>query len=381
MDSSQTERVTRPYTFDRVVRLIIALAITAGAIWLINDLKNVLLPFVVACLISYLLEPVLQFQRRLLHLKGRVIATFVTLFEVLFIVGLLCYFCIPSIIEEMNQMVDLVKKYYDSDVKLPYIPAEVHDYIRRFINPADIEKYLDVSHIGPILEKGTNIISMSIDFVVHTVEWLLMFIYVIFIMIDYPYLVTGFRMMVPPKSRPVVYRLFHDIKMSMDHYFRGQSLLALCAAVFYSIGFSIVGIPLAIILGVCVGILYLIPYFQYITLIPVTLVCIIYSMGGEADFWTLEGECLLVYVVSQCTCDYVLTPKIMGKVMGLNPALILLSLSIWGSLMGILGMLIALPVTTLIISYYERYIILRRPLPTELPDGVTPPPEPKPHEF
>ena len=67
--------------------------------------------------------------------------------------------------------------------------------------------------------------------------------------------------------------------------------------------------------------------------------------------------------------------------MGLNPALILLSLSIWGSLMGILGMLIALPVTTLLISYYEQYVILRRPLPTELPAGVTPPPEPSPRDF
>lgn len=381
MDSSPTGRVSRPFTFDRFVRLLIALAIAAGAVWLINDLKNVLLPFVVACLISYLLEPVLQFQRRLLHLKGRVIATFVTLFEVMFLLGLLGYFCIPSIINELNQMVDLVKKYYESDVKLPYIPAEVHDYLRRFINPTEIEKYLDVTHIGSILEKGTNIISTSIDFLIHTVEWLLMFIYVIFIMIDYPYLVTGFRMMVPPKSRPVVYRLFRDIKLSMDHYFRGQSFLALCAAVFYSIGFSIVGIPLAIVLGVSVGILYLIPYFQYVTLIPVTIVCIIYSMGGQADFWTLEGECILVYVVSQSTCDYVLTPKIMGKVMGLNPALILLSLSIWGSLLGILGMLIALPVTTLIISYYEQYVILRRPLPTELPEGVAPPPEPSPRNF
>ena len=113
MDSSPTGRVSRPFTFDRFVRLLIALAITAGAVWLINDLKNVLLPFVVACLIAYLLEPVLQFQRRLLHLRGRVIATFVTLFEVMFLLGLLGYFCIPSIISELNQMVDLVKKYYE----------------------------------------------------------------------------------------------------------------------------------------------------------------------------------------------------------------------------------------------------------------------------
>lgn len=70
----------------------------------------------------------------------------------------------------------------------------------------------------------------------------------------------------------------------------------------------------------------------------------------------LFGKSLLVYVISQSICDYILTPHIMGKEMGLNPAVILLSLSVWGSLLGIIGMIIALPVTSLIMTYYEQYI-------------------------
>lgn len=375
------DQTRKPFTLDRIVRWIIAIALTFGAIWLINDLRNVLLPFVVACLIAYLLEPALEFNQKLLHLKGRVIATFVTLFEVAFFLGVIGYFCIPSVIDELGQMADLVKRYYSSDVELPLIPEEVHSFLRRFLNPQKLESYFDVTHVEALLDKGTSFLGESVAFLIHCVEWLLTFIYVIFIMIDYHYLFTGFRMMVPPKQRPIIYRIFHDMKMSMDHYFRGQAFLALCAAILYCIGFSIVGIPLSIILGITVGVLYLIPYFQYVTLIPVTIVCIIYSMGGEADFWTVWSECLLVYVVSQCTCDYILTPKIMGKVMGLNPALILLSLSVWGSLLGLIGMLVALPLTTLIISYYEQYVILRKPLPTELPPGVTPPPDPTPRNI
>lgn len=371
----------RPFTFDRFVRVLFTLAVTAAGIWLINDLRNVLLPFLVACLIAYLLEPALEFNQRLLHLKGRVIVTFVTLFEVTFFMAVIAYFCIPSVISEIEQMGKLMKNYYSSDIELPLIPIEVHNFLRRFLNPERIEQIFDVDHLEVILDRGTSLLSGSVEFLLHCVEWLLTFIYVIFIMIDYHHIASGCRMMVPPKARPIVYRLFHDMKAAMDHYFRGQSVLALCAAVFYSIGFSIVGIPLAIVLGVIVGILYLIPYFQYVTLIPVTIVCIIYSMGGEVDFWTVWGECLLVYVISQSTCDYVLTPKIMGKVMGLNPALILLSLSIWGSLLGLAGMLIALPITTLIISYYEQYVILRQPLPTTLPPDITPPPEPKPRRL
>lgn len=68
------------------------------------------------------------------------------------------------------------------------------------------------------------------------------------------------------------------------------------------------------------------------------------------------GKCGLVYLISQCICDYVITPHIMRKEMGLNPAIILLALSVWGSLLGIIGMIIALPITSLIMNYYSRYI-------------------------
>ncbi|MDE6526123.1 MAG: AI-2E family transporter, partial [Muribaculaceae bacterium] len=121
-------------------------------------------------------------------------------------------------------------------------------------------------------------------------------------------------------------------------------------------GFSLVGLPLAIPMGLLVGLLYMIPYFQYITLVPVAMICFIYSLGGDVEFVTLMGKSILVYVVSQCICDYVITPHVMGREMGLNPAVILLSLSVWGSLLGIIGMIIALPATALIIAYYQKYI-------------------------
>lgn len=191
------------------------------------------------------------------------------------------------------------------------------------------------------------------------------------------------RRMVPMKYRPTVYRIEDDLKDNMNRYFRGQILIAGCAAVFYCIGFSIVGIPLAIVLGITVGILYIIPYFQYVTLIPVTLVCLIDSMSGNVRFWPELGQCLIVYAVSQCICDYILTPKIMGKTMGLNPAIILLALSVWGSLLGLIGMIIALPMTTLLLAYYKEYVIGVRTAsagqqqPPHNPDGVSRQPEGK----
>ncbi|MDE6298729.1 MAG: AI-2E family transporter [Muribaculaceae bacterium] len=219
-----------------------------------------------------------------------------------------------------------------------------------------------------LLDRGESLITNTVDFLMHSLEWLLTFIYIIFILIDYEKLGEGFKLLVPEKYKGAVFQITDDVKDSMNKYFRSQMVIASCAAVFYCIGFSIVGLPMAIVMGILVGLLYMIPYFQYVTLIPVVIICFIYSLDGTVQFWPLLGQCLLVYVVSQCICDYILTPKIMGKSMGLNPAIILLSLSIWGTLLGIIGMIIALPMTTLLTAYYKKVVIDHKPLsaPTEL---------------
>ena len=90
-----TER--KEFTFDRVVRLVIGVVVVLALLFLIHLLKNVLLPFLVACLIAYMFEPFVQYNRRLLHLRGRVIAVFVTLFESLFLLGISFYFIGPMV--------------------------------------------------------------------------------------------------------------------------------------------------------------------------------------------------------------------------------------------------------------------------------------------
>ena len=86
------------------------------------------------------------------------------------------------------------------------------------------------------------------------------------------------------------------------------------------------------------------------------------------DTWLLLLYCFVVFLVVQGIQDIVLTPRIMGKVMGLRPAVILLSLSVWGSLLGFIGLIIALPLTTLLSSYYRRYV-LKDPVVSAVPDA------------
>lgn len=357
--------MSRPFTFDREVRMIIALFITVLVIWLTGMLYNVLLPFALACLLSYIMEPFVEFNQRLFRLKKRGAAVFLTIFDCTIVIGALVYFIIPPILDEIHGMEKMIDRISMEDVKIPFVPDDIMLYLKNKFDFSTLMKQLTDS--GKLLDKGETIISVSVEFLIHSIEWLLTFIYIIFILLDYDKLGEGFRLMVPAKYKAPVFQISHDIKDSMNRYFRSQLLIAACAAVFYCIGFSIVGIPMAIVMGILVGILYMIPYFQYVTLIPIIAICFIDSMDGHVEFWSQLGECGLVYVVSQCICDYILTPKIMGKSLGLNPAIILLSLSIWGTLLGIIGMIIALPLTTLCLAYYKKVIIEHRPISDPTP--------------
>lgn len=342
-------------TFDQVIRAIVAIIVIAVIVWLINYLKNVLLPFCVACLIAYVLEPVVEYQQKRLHFKSRVIPVFLTLLEtIIVVVGIACI-VVPLSIKEIDQLENLIKA--SSGHSTPFLPSDIQEYLRKYVNLENIKQYFDPKQLVDAFSKGTSVLTSTIGVVMHAIEWLLTIIYVIFIMLDYRQLMTGFRKIIPPKYRSRVYPIFDDIKDNMSTYFRSQAVIAGCAAVFYCIGFSIAGLPLAIVMGLVVGVLYMIPYVQYVTLIPVVILCYLDSLTGTCSFWSELGKCIAVYVVSQSICDYLLTPKIMGKSLGLNPAIILLSLSVWGTLLGIIGMIIALPVTALLIAYYKQYIL------------------------
>ena len=143
----------------------------------------------------------------------------------------------------------------------------------------------------------------------------------------------------------------------MNRYFRGQALIALCVGVLLAVGFKIIDFPLAVTLGLFIGVLNLIPYMQTIGIIPMLILALLRSAETGENFWIIFGLALLVLGIVQMIQDLFLTPRIMGKAMGLNPAIILLALSIWGTLLGFIGLIIALPLTTLCLSYYKRFIL------------------------
>lgn len=358
------------WTTDRIMRLILGVvgAVLVGL--LINYLSDVLVPFFVACALAYFIEPLVVMNMNWTHTKSRVPGTILALLEVGLVLGGVCYLFLPAVIKEVELLSEIIHKVSTGETPLAPEYRGVFDFIDRIFDGENLKAFLSGEHFQTILLQGSSLLEESMEVILKALSWLLTVIYVLFILIDYPQITNGFKLMFPHKIRARGVELVREVQTSMNHYFRGQGLVALCAVVLYSIGFSIVKLPLAIPMGVLVGILYMIPYFQYVTLIPVAAICFIYSLGGQAAFLPEMGKCLLVYVVAQSICDYILTPHIMGKEMGLNPAVILLSLSVWGSLLGIIGMIIALPMTALIMTYYERYISNPRPSKIKSPDNA-----------
>lgn len=353
----------KPYTLDRTVRLFLNIATLVIVVLLVRYLKDVLLPFFVAALIAYIFEPFVQFNRRLLHLKGRIVAIFVTLFEMITFVAIACYFVVPMIVSEVNSMGKMLSAYASSELNLPYLPAQIHDFVVRNVNLRQISHMLSTfdwtETIKQTLSTVWDVLAGSVTFLISAASWCIVLLYVIFIMVDYERLGRLWRNLVPPRYRKNVFKVLNDIKTSMNLYFRGQALIAFLVGVLFAIGFSIIEMPMAIIFGLFIGVLNMVPYLQLISLVPAVVLCFVASVSGGVAFWPMMGKCIAVYCIVQAIQDLVLTPKIMGKTMGLNPALILLSLSVWGSLLGLLGLIIALPLTTLFLAYYNEYVIDR----------------------
>ena len=124
--------------------------------------------------------------------------------------------------------------------------------------------------------------------------------------------------------------------------------IALIVGVLLAIGFKIIGLPMGIMMGLFIGALNISPYLQILGIIPAMLLALLKAMETNQSFWHVMMLVLIVMAVVQVIQETILTPRILGKAYGMNPAVVLLTLSVWGSVMGLLGMLLALPLTTLI---------------------------------
>ena len=348
-------------TFDSFIRAVILGAIIIGVLMLLKRLSGVLLPFFLAWLIAYLIYPLVSFFQHKLRLKNRIISIFCALFTLSVIGSVAFYLLVPPMIQEFLRVKDLLIEYFSTTHTASNVPTTLSEFIRQNIDLHILEQMFSQENILDALKVTVpqfwSLISESINLLFGFFTVFLILLYIVFILLDYESISEGWAHLMPKKYRKTVTGILNDVKDGMNRYFRGQALVALCVGILFSIGFLIIDFPLAIGLGLFIGALNMVPYLQIIGFVPTIMLAILKAADTGDNFWIIIASAAAVFIVVQIIQDGYLVPRIMGKITGLNPAIILLSLSIWGSLMGMLGMIIALPLTTLMLSYYQRYII------------------------
>lgn len=356
-------------TFDSFIRGVIGVLILVGIVMLLNRLSNVLVPFFLAWLIAYILFPLVKFFQYRCRMKYRVLgilSAFIVTGLVLTIVFMLM---IPPMVEESLRVKDLLIAYVTNNETVGNIPKMIQEYVRDHLSAEQIQAIVTqngfLDGIKATLPKLWDIITQSINIVSSVFTLTMVALYTLLILLDYEDINKGWPNLFPERYRGFAIQLVADVEESMNKYFRGQALVALCVGILFSIGFLIIDFPIAVGLGMFIGLLNMVPYLQLIGFVPAILLAIVKAADTGQNFWVIMLMVLIVFAVVQIIQDTFLTPKIMGHVTGLHSAIILLSLSIWGSLMGILGMIIALPLTTLSIDYYQKFIIRRESITGE----------------
>ena len=352
---------TKKYTFDNVVRGLLAAAIVVGVVMLLNRLSSVLLPFFVAWLLAYLLFPLVRFFQYKCRLRFRIVGVLCALLVVALVMTGFFLLVIPPMIDEGVLLKDSLIAYVEGSSKLSSVPGQVQAWIREHTDVAQLKELVTeegfINGVKEAMPKVWAVVSQSVSVLGSLLSLTMILLYTVFILLDYEDITQGWPNLLPARYRPFAQQLAADVEDSMNRYFRGQGLIAFIVGVLFSIGFLIIDFPMAVGLGMFIRLLNMVPYLQTLGLIPCVILALVKTVETGQNFWVIMLMVLAVFAVVQSIQDGFLTPKIMGKVTGLNAAIILLSLSIWGSLLGMLGMIIALPLTTLLLSYYQRYLV------------------------
>ena len=356
----------RSFTFDRVVQLALFAGLAWGLVLLLDYLSDVLLPFVTGLVVAYFLDPVTN---RVQHvIKQRVLAALFTLVSITLAVSLVVWFMVPMVGNELAEMGRTVSKMAANtelaQAAKEHLPENVWEEVNEILKRDDVKRYL-TSDGAVQMAKDTakkllpgvwGVLSGAANVLTFITGLLVIMLYVVFLLIDYHNMAARWRDYLPPSMRDDVSGFVEEFIQATNRYFRSQALVACCVAVLFAIGFSIIGLPLAILMGIFIGLLNMVPYLQIVGTIPCLLLAGLKALEQGDNFLGALGLVLLVFGVVQLIQETVLVSRFQGEAMGLSPAIILLSISVWGKLLGFLGLILALPLTCLGLTYYRRYL-------------------------
>ncbi len=309
-------------------------------LWL---LAPVLSPFVAAAVLAYALAPMVE---RLSHRMPRVLAVVLVEVGVIALVLLLLLMVVPILAKELPLLRE----------QIPVMAAKLNDSLAPKLAQLGIELKLDVSSIKEFLVKhaGANSedvmaavlgsVKLGGSVVLALVGNMVLIPVVLFyLLMDWPRLLARIWTLVPPKFRETAASFLGEADNMLGHYLRGQGLVMLALAIFYSVALAIAGFELAVPLGVFTGAAVFIPYVGF------GLGLLLSLTAGILQFASMYGVLAVVVIfgIGQLLESFVLTPRLVGERIGLSPLMVIFVLLAFGHLLGFVGVLVALPLSAI----------------------------------
>lgn len=313
-------------------------------------MRSILLPFIIGFLVAYLLNPMVE---RLEQKKiPRIIAILIVFFAVLSFFAIIGIFGFPKIIAELNKFADAIPAFTK---EVQSVIRNIQNQYSQFTLPESFRHVLDESVTrgeNLILDIVTNTVNGILSLFSHFFSLLISPIVTFYILKDLEKIKKGVYSALPKKYRSDIVGLLRDIDEVVFKFIKGNLLVGTLVGVLVSLGMAIVGVRFSVIIGIVAGITNLIPFLgPFIGAVPAVLLALLQSK--IMAFYAI----LVVFVVQQFEGN-IISPKILGDSVGLHPLWVIFSLLAGGQLLGILGMIIAVPIAA-IVKVLVRFLFLR----------------------
>jgi predicted PurR-regulated permease PerM len=317
-------------------------------------LRNVLTPIFFAFLIAYMLDPLVD---RLETLKlPRAAGIVVLLVLVLGALGLFLLLVVPTVVRDVSVVLkELPAKSREllaswEPVLEDYGIAVPHSLSEAFEQLSAETEGVARQAVGPLTAMVRGVVGGTANALAAIAGLLIVPVFAFYLLYDFDRMTAAIREQIPPRHREPVVELFREIDEVIAQFVRGQVLVMLALAVLYSVGYKLVGVRLAVPIGIVAGLLSFIPYVGGATALGLALAMCAFDYQGLGQL----GGVVAVYAVIQLLEGFVITPKIVGDKVGLSAVWVLFALMVAGELLGFLGILLAVPAAAVVKIFVMR---------------------------
>ena len=315
--------------------------------WLLYLLAPILTPFLTGALLAYLVDPLVTRLTRL-HLSRlfSVIIIFCLLFSV---IVLLILFLVPLIQNQLENLFDALPGIIDwaQQKAIPWFANQLG-----FQEPSmSTIKSTLVEHLTRPGETTGKFFNSVLHSGVVLMEWVMHLILIpvvtFYLLLDWQKVITNIRNLIPRRIEPTVVKLTKECNAVLSAFFRGQLIVMIALGTLYSIGLTLIGLHIGLILGIIIGFISIVPYLGVIVGILSA------SIAAYVQFGTFSSIALVlvIFVVGHLIEHLYLTPKLVGNRIGLHPVAVIFAILAGGKLFGFFGVLLALPAAAVIMVW------------------------------